>query len=301
MINKERKEEYFKTIKLNNTIRSMFNRAGIIEDVFNKDLCLFKQSEVDDMYSYLAYKTETKYLQVNREYKLYTEWCMNNGFCKVNPYSLYTFKDFGQFINREAQAERFVTRDKFINSIKELQNPRDQFILLALFEFGKSPNYVNIINFNTRYINYELGTVILPTEHEVKISKELMNYAIQARDENYYYKIGSDAVSELKPVSDGDVFKLIKNGKEIMDGKGAVKRMAKIIKRSIQYVDLNDEISGTTLMESGIFEFIRKRCAELNMGYREYIYSDLYSEIKTQYPFFNTRATTFWNDFKSYI
>ena len=301
MINSERKEEYFRAIKLNNTIRSIFNRAGVMEDVFEKDLCTFSKSEIDDMYAYLAYKTETKYSQVNREYKLYTEWCIKNGYCKDNPYASYTYKDFGQFINREAQAERFVSREELLTAIKALQNPRDQFILLSLYEFGKSKDYINIAEFNTANINYDTDTVILPSGHEVKISRELIGYAIEARDEKFYYKTGYDVVTELKSVGSGDVFKLVKNGVEKIDGKGMVKRIAKIVKRSIQYVGLNDEISGTTLMESGIFEFIRQRCAELKMGYREYIYSDLFNEVKKQYPFFSTRNTTFWNDFKSYI
>lgn len=299
-MNAERKEEYFNKLNINRSVRSSFNRAAILEDLFGKDLCEFSQNEINDMYAYLSYKTETKYGQVNREYKIYTAWCMEKGFCSVNNYELYTMKDFSQFINREMQSERFVTREQLLNAIKSLQNPRDQFIMLAVFEFGKSPEYKNIIEFRLSDINEKAGTVRLPSGHTVNISSELINIAYQSSEENTYYKATSEGTLELKTIGEGDVFKVAKYGKDI-NGSQMVKRVAKIIKRNAQFSGLNEDVSGTTLMESGIFEFIRKRCADINMSYREYIYSDMYSEIKKQYPFFSTAATTFWNDFKYYI
>lgn len=284
MYNKDIKERYVKfrldsSTLMEREIIRFFEISRPIEEMFNKDLCNFTNKEIVEFYKFLNVVSLERLQSIHSQYSLYTSWCLNEHLVldSQNHYLELNVRDLEKLVNKKILHKRIIDRETVLKWAEGLPNARDSFCLLALFEYGKSKDFVDI--WNLKISDIHEGYIRL-SNRTVKASKTLINLAINAHENDEYY--GSNGkVYTLKAGS--NIYRDFHNTDEFVDGYQKGRRIYVGMTRCFKFLGVSDWMNINAVVVSGKLNMIERRAKELGMSAVEFVHSPYLKEVKEQY------------------
>lgn len=268
----------------NNYLVLQFNYVEEMERELDKDVSNFTTYEIIEYYKISNFSSLESLQNLNSQFNMYTQWCLQENLVKDNQnhFLEITKEIISGCVNKAALDRKIVSRDTVLKWINELPNPRDQFIMLSLFEYGKSKNFVDIVN--VELTDIVGNTLKLQDGRVVNISNRLRQIAENSYYETTYYSISGKGIKTMTLVNNGDkIVKDYPNAKIDVSEFQAGRKIYNSITRSLDYVGAIDWCSANSLSESGKLHMIKERAKELNITPMEYLYSDKIQEVEKQF------------------
>lgn len=299
------KEKEDSTIISPNFILNKFKAIEQTEIELNKDLCDFTTDEIISYYK-LSNLTSYESLNViNNLFSQYTQWCLQNSLVKDNQnhYLEMTPSLINKCLNKALIKQRIISKDTLYKWVDSLVNPRDRFVFLCLFEFGRSADFVEISN--AEIYDLKGNDLTLCTGRTVKISDKLKEVIHDCVKATTYYAITSDKYSdrdtERTLVNDGSIMKLSFNSNVDASNRSKGRNIYSQIQRNLVFLKVESGMSANDIVDSGKINFIITRAKELGISTYEYIFNPkLLEEVNQQYGCKITRST-FWIKYQEYL
>ena len=287
------------TIMAEGSLERLFSKTERFETELGKDVSNFTYYEIVNMYKTWN-ESSFDTLQVNNSsLSLYTQWCLEqnlvidaqNHFLEIN-------KDvFLSCINGIVNDKKIVTREQVLKWARQLNNPSDGFIFLALFEGIKGEQYVELTSLKPS--DFHDGKVTLCTGRIIEISQELYNFAIEASQEDMYYPYGENK-QPVKLLEEDLIIKNYPNTFVTDDSFRAGRRLYNRIARCASAIGISDYMKGNAFYESGRIAFIKQRSEELGISCREFIFEHA-DEIKQQFGCRIPSKGAFYEKYEKYL
>ena len=189
MYNEQRKEQYIKERKekaiLSINTEKAFELAEPIEKEYGRDMCEWDSTEILDFYRYYNTSSLQSLIVINNAMVIYTDWCLVNGLVSdgQNHYREISPDLLTSCLNQNALDLSVITRERLIDSISELPNFSDKFIILGIFE-GISPRAE--IMPKVKLSDLDGSILTLPNGIKINVSKELQAIMKYANNETEY-------------------------------------------------------------------------------------------------------------------
>ena len=265
-------------------LTTQFEKVSFTEEELGKDLCDFTTYEIIALYKVLNLHSIESLHNLNSQLSMYTQFCIRENLVadNQNHFSEISMEILGSCVNKAILDMRIVSRKTVLEWIKDLPNPKDQFVLLALFELGKSANYKEITNMKITDING--NTVKLEDGRVVSISKELATIAQESYDAKVYYATTGKGLKTMPLVCyDDRVILEYPNVSSSVDEYQRGRRLYNSIMRSLDFLGIVRMCSANALSDSGKIHMIHERAASLGMTPMEYVNSENIKEVEYQY------------------
>lgn len=317
-MNNELKDEYISTRESKNTysniIKLAFKKSEDIEEEKQKDVCMFNTKEIIELYEHFDISSFDHLSNIHSQLSSYANWCYKTGR-KLFPKELSEYKkncypnihsdDLHSIIGNK-EAEKILTREEVLDIAKSLPNPSDAFILLCLFEgiHGKDYSEIREImweDFDGQTLHICPGRIeqlytdtIIPQPRTVQVSQELIHYAQLSRFKlDYTPLIDSWRITDL-----ADENFIIKRTEKARN----CNKQPKLTRRVVEMLSYNGNknISAIDIRNSGKVYFINKRCEELGISGKDYLFSDYYKEVCEKFND-NIQRQTFWNKYNTLL
>lgn len=287
MYNEELKQRYIKEKMATTTINkfllpNLFEKSRPFEERLNKDLCNFTTREAENMLRTNDYASLDSIVVATSSYKLYVDWCITQGLVtdSQNHFNEFTWNRLATMINKEKVKLKVVTRDQLISWCEQLPNPRNQFVLLAIFEGIGGKDYREVWNIHRSDIDVDNCTIRLIDKGEVTFSKKLCYYALNSADEEYYYSMSAKMTKKVKFKESDLVIKEYPNtfrDDEFLKGRNIYSTAM----RSFAYLDI-DYLRPNDLRTSGIIHMINSEKERLGLTTDEYLQTHL-TDVMSRY------------------
>ena len=285
MYNEDRKERFLQ-YKLNTSVNNIkpievkIKRAAKFEHMYKKDLCDFNFEEIIEMYKLLGFTSVEAIVIMNNVLSHYTNWCLSENLVQngQNIYETITVDMLSRLLNRALLNYQVVERDTILTWAETFTNPRDKFILLSFFEYGKSKkNFEDTVNARYQDINEENHTMKLYSGRTVNVSDALIQFA----------RLSNNTLETQLPykrmtlVEDGTI---IKHSSRLSNDPVRLARglynnfITSLSSIGVQHVSI-DKIS-----VSGQIDLINRKAKKYSVSGKELVYSEKYrSEIEAQF------------------
>lgn len=297
MYNNELKQQYIdeknqEAVLPKNYLQLRFQSSSSYEEELQKDICNFTTYEIMEFYKMLNYSSIESLMCLNSQLSLYTQWCLQKNIVEDNQnhFLEITLAHLNSCLNKFLANKKIVDRKTVLQWCEEIPNPKDKFMLLSLFEFGKSKDFVDIVEAKVSDISVEDQTMHLFSGRTVKISKELMHIAFDADEERYYYNIAGDNEQIRLLLNDGHIVKSYPNSSNDTSTFYKGRRIYNALNRNFVYLGI-EWMKPNYLVESGKIHMIKERAEELGMTPQEYVYSNHLQEVLDQYNCKIVRST----------
>lgn len=281
-------------------LRSTFNKVGEMEGLLQKDACNFSHEDIASMYSLYQHGDAYIYSAINSRLLAYTEWCILQFLVSdgCNHYKEFSFNDYNRYINKRIEANKYISREELMHFVLKVNNPRDQFVLMCLFEFGKSERYEDITRLKLEDIDKRNNICHLPSGRTVNISDEFIYYAELASKEWQYFTKNKKRLL----VDSKYIFKRV-SGRSSPNGDGTIldnKLFTRLIKNLVEDCDMNLGINAASIAVSGQIDMIQRRAAELDIEKTEYV-NEYFGELRQQYQMSPDDPRKFLNKYGAYL
>lgn len=293
------------TIMSPNFILNKFKSIEGTENELNKDLCDFTTDEIISYYKLSNFTSYESLNVINSLFAQYTQWCLQNSLVKDNQnhYLEITPSILNKCLNKALIKQRIISQDTLYKWVNNLVNPRDRFVFLCLFEFGRSVDFVDISNAEIH--NLKENDFTLYTGRTVKISDKLKEVIYDCVKATTYYAITSDKYSdrdtERTLVNDGSIMKLSFNSSVDASNRGKGRNIYMLIQRNLKFLEVESGISANDIVDSGKIHFIKTKAKELGVSTYDYIFNPkLLEEVNLQYGCKIVRST-FWMKYQEYL
>lgn len=303
MLNEERKERFYE-YKLNTAvtnidpIKARIKRASKFEHIYKKDLCDFNINEITEMYKLLNYTDFNAILVMNNTLDQYTNWCLNQNLIinGQNAYQILSRETLAELLNKTLVDHQIVSRDTVLTWVESLLNPRDQYIILSVFEYGKSKiNFQDTINARLEDIDEKTHRMRLYSNRFVNVSEALIQIAKRSNVTlDLMPPYGRNAHLE----EDGTIIK--KPGRAIDRPSSLGRAVYKSFVKALESIDVG-YITINKLHISGQIHMIKELAQQYNLSSEEIIKNPMYrSEIENQYDSTIT-PTVFLKKYGNYL
>lgn len=304
MYNSDRKQRFMaerneEVILPKGYLERWFKKISKFEFEINKDVCDFTFYEIVNMYKTFSLNSVEVLRVLNSQLSIYSQWCINNNLVRDSQNHFVEIKKeiFEKCINILAIKNKLFTREQVLEWARELKNPSDSFLFLALFEGIRGKLNCELVNL--KISDFHDGKVTLCTGREIEVSNDLYNFALEANETTQYYGVSNDITYKLLP--DDLIFKNYPNVKDdASDAVCASKRIANKLSRNAKYLGLETMLTANILRESGKIYFIKKRCNELGIDYIEY-FRDYGYEVEKQYDCHIISPNVAYQKYKEYL
>lgn len=262
------------TIMNNGFLELLFERTAPYEEKLNKDLCTFTFIDISNMYKLLDIHSANTISTFNTVFISYTAFCINRGLVKdcQNHFQEFKRDELNACLNKLIQKMQIITKDELLAAIINLR-PRDQYAILALFEFGRGNNYEDIYKLHLEDVDIPNKKAKLSSGRSVILSDILIDTIIKSAN-TYEYETSSRTLSLIDSAGYIDVFKSCYN-------RPVTKRSVYgSITKSLSYI--NNVVTPDSIINSGIIDFVKKKMKERNLTTQEYL-AQYQDEIINQY------------------
>lgn len=182
------------------TVRAtiFFNAAEETERAYNKDLCDFNITQIIALYKNQYTASLETLLNMTSVFKRYTYYCIDNNRVAdgINHYEEITNEIAYTCLNPILNNDKIISRAELLKQISGLANASEKFLALATFEGLSKDSYSDLVNLTTR--DFKRLTVKLPSGRNLKVSKELYNYAVESENEYTYSNSNGDRLTTIK-------------------------------------------------------------------------------------------------------
>lgn len=281
-------------------LRKNFEKAGEYEDKYGKDLCDFTKKQILGMYKSFHLRSLESLLSINSQFSIYTQHCIDNNMSNNNQnnFSDITSDQLLNCINKNIIKQKIISRKQLLEWTSIIDNASDVFIFLALFEGLNGKNYRELTRLSIDNFDYKKKIVTTCEGRAIPVSVELLSSADESDKEMIYYAGGK----EFPLVENGRIIKDFKQTQSTVDDEYRNGRKLYVrIKKILNYVIGNSSINGKDIEISGQMYYIKKRCDELGITQREFVYDVNYRrEIEKRF-LTNINVTLFWKKYEGYL
>lgn len=281
--------------------RSLFNKTQDFEEMFGKDVADFSREDISNFYSVTYYSDAYTYSNINARLGSYCSWCIEQSLVLdgCNHYREFVIADFYKYINIRLERKKYFDRDEYNKFLASIVNARDKFLVMCIYEFGKSDNFEEI--FKLKMEDIKGNTATLVTGREVHLSDELIAVAHRADQEHLYITLTGDRERELIPSE--YIFKksVTSPGKgESIDPNYGNKLVARLLSSIVGYYGGYEGINASSLALSGQIDMIHRESARLGISCEEYITTH-FDELKKQYVVSPDYPRKFYRKYRAYL
>ena len=303
--NQNLKQEYIyekskEVIISSNYLECQFNKTSKMEEELNKDISNFTVYEITEYYKMLNASPFDTLFVMNSQFSMYTQWCLQRNLVKDNQnhFLEMTLEHLKDCLNKTLFNIKFVTRKVILNWIDQLPNPKDQFILLGLFEGLKGKDFCELSKLRPENIKGNIAT--LCTGREIELSNNLLKVIDDCRIEDTYYSISGQGTKTMPLIDKGFVIKDSPNARGDVTDFQLGRKIHNGVTRILNYFDVGDFMSANSVFESGKIHMIKEKAKERNMSCKDYIYSDYVKEVENK---FNSKIvrSMFWLKYEDYL
>lgn len=285
MFNEELKRRFIEEREMEITLAdkyllNQFNKVEKMEIELNKDLYDFTKYEIIEYYKMLNVSSVSSLATLNSQFSYYAKWCLQQNLVKDNQnhFLEINFSDLNECTNKALLKIKIIDRKTIISWIDMLMNPRDMFIILALFEGIRGKEFCELAQLKPEDV---VGnTVKLCTGRSIQVSNKLLDIIKDCIDVDVYY--GTTGRS-FPMNNNGYVIKNYCNTENAEGSFQAGRRIYNSIKRTLTLIDKNNIIIPGNIFESGKIDMIKTRSKELGMSATEYIQSEYINEVEEKY------------------
>lgn len=284
MFNEAIKQEY---IKLKNKqavlppeyLERLFSSTEKYEVENGKDICEFTTEQVIDMYKSMNLVSFEGILTMNGQLSNYTQMCLQKNLVSDSQNHFVEIKrpQMETCVNKVALLSRIVTRQQILDCCISLPNPSDAFIVLGLFEGLSGTKFHELWDARIEDFDEDALTMQTPKDKDgstrtIKISKQLLYYAIEADQAFDYQTLGN--TSRIR--------KMYENGRIIKDytlnqsfdwdlrQRKIYVRMKKLF---VYLSEGNEYLSCKSIIESGRIDYIQSKSKEMNITCEEFLHN----------------------------
>ncbi len=267
-----------------NYIDVQFRKASETEYELNKDVSNWTTYEIIEYYKLLNVTSFESLLCLNSIFSQYTQFCLENSLVRDNQnhYLECSKEILSSCINKAILDKKLVDRETVLRWVDELPNPKDQFILLSLFEYGKSKDFKDIVYASNKDVDTEKKTLKL-SDRTVSISDNLLSIIDECQKEDVYYSISGKGVKKMPLVDYGYIVKSYPNQNMGLSEFQNGRNIYIACQRIFDYLGVVKWMSPNDLSESGKLYMLKERAKENNMTPMQYLYSDDIKDIEEQY------------------
>lgn len=278
-------------VMTNNYIDVQFRKSSEMEYELDKDISNWTVYEIIEYYKLLNITSYESLMCINGIFSQYTQFCLENSMVKDNQNHFLecTSEVLSGCLNKSILDKKIVTKKTVLNWVDELPNPKDQFVLLSLFEFGKSKDYKDIVNVRTEDLD-EKNNKLKLSDRDVNISNKLIEIIYDCKEEEKYYSISGKG-SKIMPLVDyGFIIKSYPNQNINLSDFQKGRNIYMACQRIFDYLGIQDYMSPNSIAESGKLHMIKERAKELRITPVQYLYSDYIKEVEEQFGCIITRS-----------
>ncbi len=270
---------------------SIFERSALYEEKLNKDVCTFTFTDISNMYKLWNISSINSLSAINTVFISYTKFCINRGLVKDCQNHFVEFKrdELTACLNKLMQKVQIVTKDELLAAIIGL-HPREQYAVLALFEFGRGNSYEDIYKLHLEDVDVQNKKAKLSSGRIVVLSDVLINIILKSAH-TYEYETETRILHLIDSGRYADIFKSCYN-------RPVTKRSVyNSIVKSLSHI--NSAVTTNSIVDSGKIDFVRKRAREENLTAKEYL-TQYQDEITNQYGA-KTVPSAFIRQFGDYL
>lgn len=285
MYNEDRKERFYQ-YKLDTSVKNIkpiqinIKRASKFEHIYKKDLCDFNINEITEMYKLLGFASIEGIVVMNNTLSHYANWCLNENLIKngQNVYETMSSDVLSKLLNKALINHQIVSRETILTWAESFANPRDRFILLSFFEYGKSKlNFEDTVNARFRDIDEENHKMKLYSGRVVNVSDALIQFA---RISNNTFDVQLP-YNRIKLVEDGTIIK--RSNRTVENPLRLGRNVYNSLMRALSHIGV-ERMSIDKISTSGQIHMINSIANEKGISGREVVYDDYYKkEIENQF------------------
>ena len=287
--NEDLKERYLREKETMLSIPSsyidvQFRKVSETERELNKDVSNWTTYEIIEYYKLLNLTSFESLLCLNSIFSQYTQFCLENSLVRDNQnhYLECSKEILSGCLNKAILDKRMVDRNTVLKWVDELPNPKDQFILLSLFEYGKSKDFKDTVYASNKNLDTSNNTLKL-SDRTVQVSDKLMEIIKDCQTEDTYYSISGKGVKVMPLVDHGYIVKSYPNQNMDLSEFQKGRNIYIACQRIFDYLGIGQWMSPNSISEAGKLYMIRERAKELNITPTQYVYSENIGEVETQF------------------
>ena len=284
----------------NNYLECQFNKTCKFEEELNKDLSNFTVYEIVEYYKMLNISSFDTLFVMNSQFSMSTKWFLQNCMVKDNQnhFLEMTLEHLKNCLNKALVNMKIVSRDTILNWVDQLPNPKDQFVLLGLFEGLKGKDFCELSKLRPEDIKGNIAT--LCTEREIELSDRLLKIISDCVVEDKYYSISGNGTKVMPLIDKGFIIKDYPNARGDVSDFQLGRKIYNSITRILNYFDVLNFMTANSIAESGKLQMIKEKAKELNMTCKDYIYSNYIIEVEKK---FNSKIvrSIFWLKYDDYL
>ena len=294
------KEKSQEVIIPNNYLECQFNKTSKMEEELDKDLSNFTVYEIVEYYKLLNISSFDTLFVMNSQFSMYVQWCLQKSLVKDNQnhFLEMTLEHLKDCLNKALVDMKIVTREMILNWIDDLPNPKDQFVLLGLFEGLKGKDFCELSKLRPENIKGNIA--ILCTGREIHLSNKLLKIISDCIIEDKYYSISGNGTKVMPLLDKGFVIKDYPNARSDVSDFQRGRKIYNSITRILNYFDVLDFMTANSVAESGKLQMIKDRAKELGITCKDYIYSSFISEVEEKYNSKIVRSI-YWLKYADYL
>ena len=284
----------------NNYLECQFNKTSKMEEELDKDLSNFTVYEITEYYKMLNISSFDTLFVMNSQFSMYTQWCLQKSLVKDNQnhFLEMTLEHLKDCLNKVLVNMKIVSRETILNWVDQLPNPKDQFVLLGLFEGLKGKDFCELSKLKPEDIKGNIAT--LCTGREIELSDQLIKIIHDCVSEDKYYSISGNGTKVMPLVDKGYVIKDYPNARGDVSDFQLGRKVYNSITRILNYFDVLDFMTANSIAESGKLHMIKEKAKELNMSCKDYIYSNHITEVEKKYNSKIVRSI-YWLKYEDYL
>ena len=284
----------------NNYLECQFNKSFKLENELDKDISNFTVYEIIEYYKMLNSSSLDTLVVMNSQFSMYTQWCLQKSLVRDNQnhFLEMTIEQLKECLNKMLVNLKFVTRETILNWVDQLPNPKDQFVLLGLFEGLKGKDFCELSKLRPEDIKGNIAT--LCTGREIELSNRLLKIISDCVVEDKYYSISGSGTKVMPLVDKGFVIKDYPNARGDVSDFQLGRKIYNSITRILNYFDVLNFMTANSITESGKLHMIKERAKELSLSCKDYIYSNYIEEVEKK---FNSKIvrSIFWLKYEDYL
>ena len=305
LYNKELKLEYIKeknqeAVLPSNYLENQFFKVSEMEKELNKDVSNFTVYEIIEYFKLLNLTSLESLKVMTSEFSMYTQWCLQKSLVADNQNHFLEMSNdiLMGCINKAVLSMKIISRETILSWVNQLPNPKDQFVLLGLFEGLKGKDFCELAKLKPEDIDDNIAH--LCTGRDIEISDKLIEIIDDCMKEDQYYSITGNGTKVTKLADNGYIIKDYPNARMDVSEFQIGRKIYNGVTRTLNYFDVLKYMSANSIAEAGKIHMIKERASELNISNKDYIYSDYISEVEKK---FNSKIvrSLFWKKYEDYL
>lgn len=288
MFNAEYKERFIieknsESIIPKGYLEHQFKRVSEMENNLNKDVSNFTYYDIIEYYKMLNTHSIEYLAVLNSQFSVYTQWCLQQNLVSdgQNHFLEMRIEDYDKCVNKALFNLKVIPKSTVLDWVNQLQNPRDQFILLGLFEGIKGNDYCELAKLRPEDVKG--NTLSLCTGRTFEASDKLISIIEECIEETIYYSLSGEGKKTMPLIDRGYVIKDYPNTKDDVSDYQRGRQLYNSIQRIMSFIGVYPKVNSKQIVESGKLDMIKARANELGINCTEYLYSKNINEVEEKY------------------